>query len=236
MATKKSAVSKKKPVKRSASKVVVPVMEKKVVEPVVQNNSGANSSQTFNLVVGALVVVVLALGFMRYKYLFVPAVVNGSPIYSWQYVKVLNQTAGKQVMDQLVVEKLIAQEADKQKVTLTNEEVDAEFARLDKQFESAGGLDAFLATQGLAKADIRNQLELNLKVQKIVAGQVNVTDEDVSKYYAENKADYKDLKADEAAVQIKQMLADQALQQQVGTWIQDLRSKAQVTLNLPNAK
>lgn len=236
MATKKSAVSKKKPVKRSASKVVVPVMEKKVVEPVVQNMTGTNPTQTFNLVVGALVVVVLALGFMRYKYLFIPAVVNGSPIYSWQYVKVLNQTAGKQVMDQLVVEKLIAQEADKQKVTLTNEEVDGEFARLDKQFESAGGLDAFLATQGLAKADIRNQLELNLKVQKIVAGQVNVTDEEVAKYYDENKADYKDLKAEEAAVQIKQMLADQALQQQVGTWIQDLRSKAQVTLNLPNAK
>src|SRR5690349_432485 len=109
MATKKSAVSKKKAVKRSAPKVAVPVMEKKVVEPVVKSISGTNPAQTFNLVVGALVVVVLALGFMRYKYLFVPAVVNGSPIYSWQYVKVLNQTAGKQVMDQLVVEKLIAQ-------------------------------------------------------------------------------------------------------------------------------
>jgi foldase protein PrsA len=211
-------------------------MEKKTVEPVLKNISGTNSAQTFNLVVGALVVVVLALGFMRYKYLFVPAVVNGSPIYSWQYVKVLNQTAGKQVMDQLVVEKLIAQEADKQKVTLTNEEVDAEFARLDKQFESAGGLDAFLSTQGLAKDDIQNQLELNLKVQKIVAGQVNVTDEEVAKYYTENKADYVDVKEADAKVQIKQMLADQALQQQVGTWIQDLRSKAQVTLNLPNAK
>lgn len=235
MATKKSSVAKKKSVKKSLPKVEVPVSDMKVMDSA-NVTTQRTPAQTFNLVVGALVVVALAMGYMRYKYLVVPAVVNGSPIYSWQYVKVLNQTAGKQVIDQLVVEKLIAQEADNQKVMLTTEEVDAEFSRLDTQFESAGGLDAFLSTQGLKREDIKNQLELNLKVQKIVAGKVNVTDEEVATYYQENKADYADQKEDEAKVQIKQMLADQALQQQVGTWIQDLRSKAKVTLNLPNAK
>jgi len=123
-----------------------------------------------------------------------------------------------------------------QKIELTQEEIDAEIARLDEQFKSVGGLDAFLSSQGLKKADIQKQLELNLKVQKIVAGKVNVTAEEVDKYYTENAADYKDKKVEEAKTEIKQLLSDQALQQQVGTWIQDLRAKAKITINLPVAK
>lgn len=195
-----------------------------------------NQSQTFTMVVAALVLIVLAMGYVKFKYLLIPAVVDGGPIFSWQYVKALNQTAGKQVIDQLIVEKLIAQEAKNQKIELTQEEIDAEIARLDEQFKSVGGLDAFLSSQGLKKADIQKQLELNLKVQKIVAGKVNVTAEEVDKYYTENAADYKDKKVEEAKTEIKQLLSDQALQQQVGTWIQDLRAKAKITINLPVAK
>ena len=69
-----------------------------------------------------------------------------------------------------------------------------------------------------------------------MAGKVNVTAEEVDKYYTENAADYKDKKVEEAKTEIKQLLSDQALQQQVGTWIQDLRAKAKITINLPVAK
>lgn len=240
MAAKKGTSSKKSNIKQtqaSGKKSTPPSKSLSETMPSVMADSTTpqSTAKTFNLVVGALVLVVLGMGYMRYKYVLVPATVNGSPVYGWQYVKSLNQSAGKQVMDQLIVEKLISQEAKKLNITLTQQEIDDEIGRLDAQFESVGGLDAFLSTQGLSKSDIQGQLELNLKVQKIVADKVSVSQEEVDKYYTENQAEYTEVTMEEAKGQIQQMLVDQAMQQQISTWIQDLRAKAQVVNNLPGA-
>ena len=208
-----------------------------IVNPKVSKNpTKKNRAQTFNLLVAALVFIVLAMGYMRFKYLLVPATVNGSPIFSWKYVKSLHQTAGTQVIDQLVVEKLITQEAKKQKIEISQEELDLEFERLELQFESVGGLDAFLSSQGLKKKDINDQVILNLQVQKIVSESVSITDEEVDAYYQENKDAFVDLTPEEIEEQSAGMLYEQKLQQQIGIWVQDLRAKGQITINFPNAQ
>ena len=206
------------------------------IPKVLNKSTNKNQAQTFNLLVAALVFMVLAMGYMRFKYLLVPATVNGSPIFSWKYVKTLHQTAGTQVIDQLVVEKLITQEAKDQNIEISQEELDLEFERLELQFESVGGLDAFLSTQGLKKKDIDDQVKLNLQVQKIVADSVSVTDEEVDEYYQTNIDAFTDLTPEEAKEQAANALYEQKLQQQIGIWVQDLRAKGQVTINFPNAQ
>lgn len=232
MATKSKSANKKtvknKPTKEMSSKQnSYSQVKPKVV-------GAKNQAQTFNLLVAALVFIVVAMGYMRFKYLLIPASVNGSPIFSWEYVKSLNQTAGTQVIDQLVVEKLISQEAKKQNIEVSQEEMDSEYARLETQFESVGGLDAFLASQGMTRKEIDNQVKLNLQVQKIISDGVTVTDEEVDEYYQENKDSFEDLSVDDAKAESKNILFEQKLQQQIGSWIQDLRAKGQVTINLPN--
>lgn len=233
MATKSKKTTKtasKKNKKKTLPKV-------KTVSPKVSKSPAKkNQAQTFNLLVAALVFMVLAMGYMRFKYLLVPATVNGSPIFSWKYVKTLHQTAGTQTIDQLVVEKLIEQEAKDQNIEISQEELDLEFERLELQFESVGGLDAFLSSQGLKKKDIDDQVKLNLKVQKIVADSVSVTDEEVDEYYQTNKDVFVDLAPEEAKEQAAKTLYEQKLQQQIGIWVQDLRAKGQITINFPNAQ
>ncbi|MFC1653722.1 hypothetical protein ACFL1M_02645 [Patescibacteria group bacterium] len=234
MATKKKTRAKKTAPKTKKKATPKPTATKAPQIKEVKPNL-SKQPQSFNIVVVALVLVVAVMGYMRFKHLFVPATVNGSPIFSWEYVKVLHQTSGKQVLDQLVVEKLIEKETNDKNVTLAQEEIDAEFERLEAQFEAVGGLDAFLSGQGLSKKDIQKQLELNLKVQKILAADIEVTDKEIEEYYKENGDLYEDMSEEEAILAIGGTLFDQKLQQQIGVWIQDLRAKAQVTINLPNA-
>jgi foldase protein PrsA len=233
MATKSKKSTKtasKKNIKKTLPKVntKTPVVSKSLTKK--------NQAQTFSLLVAALVFMVLAMGYMRFKYLLIPATVNGSPIFSWSYVKSLHQTAGTQVIDQLVVEKLISQEAKDLKIEISQEELDAEYARLELQFESVGGLDAFLASQGLKKKDIDDQVKLNLQVQKIVADSVALTDEEVDEYYQANINTFEGLTPEEAKEQAAKILYDQTLQQQISVWVQDLRAKGQVTINFPSAQ
>ena len=234
--SKKSPSTKKTgAVKKSNKKTTTP-MTTSAKPAVGKSMVDKNQTQTFNLLVIALVFIVLAMGYMRFKYLLIPATVNGSPVFSWEYVRSLHQTAGTQVIDQLVVEKLIEQEAKNQKIEVSQEEVDAEYQRLEEQFESVGGLEAFLSSQGLKKKDIDGQVLLNLKVQKIVAKDISVSDEEVDEYYSENKDSFEDFTKDEAMEQSKNILYEQKLQQQIGSWIQDLRAKGQITINFPNAQ
>ena len=230
------ATKSKKSTKTTSKKKKAPSKIKTVNPKVLKSYTKKNQAQTFNLLVAALVFMVLAMGYMRFKYLLVPATVNGSPIFSWKYVKTLHQTAGTQVVDQLVVEKLIAQEAKNQNIEISQEELDLEFERLELQFESVGGLDAFLSTQGLKKKDIDDQVKLNLQVQKIVADSVSVTDEEVDEYYQTNIDAFVYLTPEEAKEQAANTLYEQKLQQQIGIWVQDLRAKGQITINFPNAQ
>src|SRR4030042_6701327 len=100
------------------------------------------------LILGALTIILLTA--ISYRYLLVPATVNGKPLFIWSYLVQLHKNYGKQVMNQLVDIELLNQQAEKSGVVIDPSEVEKEYSDLSAQVADSGGIEAFLASQGMS--------------------------------------------------------------------------------------
>lgn len=135
----------------------------------------------------------------------VAAIVNGQPITKTRLVNALLARTGRLVLNQLIDETLIRQAAKQHNVTVTKQEVDEKVQALRKKVEDAQartGLDwvGWLAAQDVSEKVLREALEVDLLVQKIVEPQVKVTDDEVQQYYTAKKMELKQPAAAHVAI------------------------------------
>lgn len=176
--------------------------------------------------VGILVLLLLAFPF---RFLVVPAIVNGQPIWSWNYVGKLHQQAGKQVLEQMINEALIEQEVRKQGIQVTAAEVDQQLAKINAQLgDSSGGLEAALAFQGIDKDEFMRQLRLNLAMEKLVASTIQISDEEMAQELKDNAGVYKGLAEADAATTAASNLRSQKLREAFGQWFDNLKASAKI--------
>jgi foldase protein PrsA len=98
----------------------------------------------------------------------------------------------QQVMQFLVSAEWIQQEAQSQKVKVSNAEVQKQFADQKKQsFQKDADYKKFLANSGMTEADLIFRVKLdvisNSVRNKVIKGKDNVTDAQISSYYDKNK-------------------------------------------------
>lgn len=225
--SKKTTRSRRKPQSQNKSVVTDTVTQSQFVK------TQSKSNKNFKLIAVALALAVLAILGLRFRYLIVPGTVNGKPIFIWQYISRLHASAGQDVLDQLMTELLINQEADKAGITVSREDLDKELAEIQLQFGDAESFEAFIASQGLTKKEVEEQITLNTKLKRLLKDKVEVTEEEVNTEYAENSDLYADLSEEEAKEQIRQGMFDQKTQTEVSNWIQEARTNSQLNVLIP---
>jgi foldase protein PrsA len=251
MATKKtsakSTAAKKpasKPAKKSTAKTTAKVTktqepktvaEKKVDAPAEKASTASTNGGGFRMKKSyvILVVVIVLLGALLYFFrsLFVAAVVNGQPISRLSVVQEAEKQSGKQVLTTLVRNTLIEQEARKENVTVSDQEINDEIKKLQDNLQKQGQkLDQVLAMQGMSQADLRKLIRLDKLVGKMVGKDIKITDQQVTDYIEKNK---EALPQGENESELKNTVRDQLKQQQlndkVRTWLEQLQSKAKIT-------
>jgi peptidyl-prolyl cis-trans isomerase C len=111
------------------------------------------------------------------------------------------QTAVQQIMPQLVGIEIAKAYAQEQNITVSDEEVDRQIAKIKAQVgdqaRSSGqdlsnqeAYEQALKQNNITEEELRDQLRDNLPVQKVqekVAGNAEPTDEEIQKYYEQNK-------------------------------------------------
>ncbi len=105
------------------------------------------------------------------------------------------QTLKNQAVQFLVQREQFEQEADNLDVNITDKQVDARLAQIQKQY--FGGdkkkYEKQLKTQGLSDTQVRNDIRAQIVSEKIfakVTTDVKVTDKQIEDYYNKNKAQY----------------------------------------------
>ena len=105
------------------------------------------------------------------------------------------QTLKNQVVQFLVQREQFEQQADALDVKITDKQVDARLAQIQKQY--FGGdkkkFEKQLKDQGLTEAQVRKDIRSQIISEKIfaeVTGKVTVTDKQIEEYYAKNKSQY----------------------------------------------
>ncbi len=185
-----------------------------------------------------LAVFLLALGLTGgvlyyFKDQFIVARVNGQPIFRLALIKELEKQFGEETLNVLITQALIWQEAEKQGVAVSNEEVDQEIKQIEGELAAQGqDLNQVLGLQSMTQDELKGQIRIQKLAEELVkkdAKDLEVTDEEVENYFTENRDSFpEDVDAEEAKTDIRQQLEQQKLNQGIGSWVEALRNNAEI--------
>ncbi|OGC78220.1 hypothetical protein A2619_02655 [candidate division WWE3 bacterium RIFOXYD1_FULL_39_9] len=207
------------------------------------NNSGLTKKMKFslpsmprlsksNMKIVALLVIAALLGggFYYLKGYVIAATVNGAPISRIALIKELERQGGETVLDSLITETLITQEAAKKNVDITQAEIDTELQSIEQNTLAVGmTLDDALAQQNMTRERLIKEIKLNKQLEKLVEGSITVSDEEVAAYMEENK-DALPANTDEETLknQVRTTLRQQKYGQSIQELIAALKQNAKV--------
>jgi foldase protein PrsA len=179
----------------------------------------------------ALVVIIIIAGFAYlFRGLFLAAMVNGTPISRLSVLKELEMQSGQQVLDQLVTESLVVQEAEKQGVSIAQSDIDSEVDKIKTGLEGQGqNLDDVLALQGLTMQQLRERLDTQLKLEKLMEDKVSVDQSEIDDFLEQSKDSLpEDMSAEELQSLAKDQLTQTKMQTEIQKYLQELRDSANI--------
>lgn len=155
-----------------------------------------------------LILGVLLLMFYKKEW-FVAATVNGAPITNLEVLSRLNQQYRTNVLNQLVNEKIILDEAKKSNISISEQDINQRIQEFEKSVGGAQALDSLLSQQGQTRNGIRSQLRLQLIVEKLYENEATVSAQEIETFL---KTEAQTLQSTDSATQRKE--AEQVLKQQ----------------------
>ena len=184
------------------------------------------------LAIGILSVMIAFLGGYYLKGMVIAATVNGKPIWRHAVVKQLEQYQGASLLNSLIDQQLIKQEAKESGMEPTKEEIAEQVRQVEESVITQGNnLDDILKQQGMTRKDLEDNLAMNVIIEKLLLQQVVVTDEEVQSYIDENQDSFPE---DTDVEQVKTLVRQQLEQEKMGTqyqiWLQVLRDKADINV------
>lgn len=174
----------------------------------------------------AVVAILLTLQFT--KGVFVAATVNGSPISRLAVISELEGQSGKQALDSLITKKLIENET--KSISISEQDIDSEIEKIKQQVASQGGtLDDALEQQGMTMEQLREQITVQKKLEKLLADKILISDEDVNAYIKDNKITPSNGQNPEnVRTQVKEQLQQQKFGQVAQEWLSELKAEAKI--------
>ncbi|GAK42324.1 hypothetical protein TCA2_4816 [Paenibacillus sp. TCA20] len=118
------------------------------------------------------------------------ASVNGTDISKDELYNELVTLGGQATLENMITMELVDQAATDANVTVTEEDVNAELETLKTQYGGEEAFNSALAQSGMTLDALKKNMDLQVKMRKILEPQTEVTDEQISTYYEENKASF----------------------------------------------
>lgn len=210
---------------------------KKTEMPVMQETS--NNSKDFfqkyatkkNIIIIAVVAIVVFLAFAL-KGLFIAATVNGQVISRLSVIKELESQGGKRILENIVTQALIQQEAKKKNITISQADIDKEIASTESQLATQGqNLEQWLSFQGMTKETFREQVRLQKIVEELLGKDIAVTDAEIADFTEKNQEVLAERAGSDSAkvtTMVKEQLKRQKLNEKVQPWLQELQKNAKI--------
>lgn len=231
MPTKKKTTTKKSAPRAAAKSAPAERVEEKKLIQQVSSKGIADSVRENKLPVGLLVAALLIGGLLYYfRSLFIVATINGEPVSRIALVQELEKQSGKQALNTIVTKTLVQQEARKQNVSVSQDEINAELKKIEDNLKKQGqNLDQVLQIQGLTKSGLEEQIRLQKLVEKMVGKDIKITSKEVDDYIAKNKASYPaETDFTKERKTIEDQLKQQKLSEKIQTWLAKLQKDAKI--------
>jgi len=120
----------------------------------------------------------------------IAAEVNGEKITKDELYSLLEEQYGEEALDTLISEKLIQQEADKEKISVSTSEIDEEIAALQESYGGKEAFESMLESSGYTLDYVKNDIKSYLTSKKLLEPGIKVTEKEMKEYFEENKATF----------------------------------------------
>lgn len=177
-----------------------------------------------------LLAVGITLLFMFKKDWFIAAMVNGTPITNLELQQKLNKQFKSQVLNQLINEKIILQEAARLGIAPKAEEIKQRISEIETRVGGKQALDTLLVQQNTTIESLSDQLRLELIVSKLYEKQASVSAEEVQKFIENNKAILQSTDSASLEKEAEDTIKQQKLSQIFSQKFQELRQKANIKI------
>lgn len=190
----------------------------------------------------AVVIVLALMGllFAASKF-WVIAWVDNKPITKFELYALLDKRDEGKTSEELIVQKLLRSEGQKQRAIVSSDELEAEIKKVEVAQGGAEQLDQILQVNRTSREDFRKLVELQLIKQKLFGKDINITDEDVTKYLDQNKDSLppdilKNPESSEAAKlreSAKEQLKQMKINENFNKWLEEALKSSRVMRNIP---
>ncbi|REK74363.1 peptidylprolyl isomerase [Paenibacillus paeoniae] len=116
------------------------------------------------------------------------ATVNGANIKKQELYDLLIKVSGEPALDNLILEKLVQQQADAASIKFTDQDLTDEIDIIKLDFPSEEEFNNVLEKNNLTIEELREDRHMSALIRKVLEPKTSVTDEDVKAYFDENLA------------------------------------------------
>ncbi|HUV71858.1 MAG TPA: SurA N-terminal domain-containing protein [Clostridia bacterium] len=218
-----------KKTKKVAEEKIEPVLTEEVSITTVSKSISPVSRKNKNLfIVVALTIVIVGLLGYLFRDKFLAGIVNGRPIFRTELNQRLSQSYGKETLENMIIEKLIREEARKNNITVSDKEVEDEIAKLSQSLGEGTKLEDVLAQQRVSMKDFRNQITIRLEVNKLLDKETEVTDEEIDTFIKDNGDMLTATEEAEKRQEAQGIIKEQKLNERIQSWVSELLAKAKI--------
>ncbi len=225
----------------SKEKKAVKVIKKMRTAPVLAasetiTSKTATKAKNPKVILFVKVLLILAIGAVvfllaqKYRGVFVAGTVNKSIISRIELNNKMAEKYGKQTLEEIISERLLEENLQKNKITVTDKEVSDELAKIKEQYGGEEQFKTAIAQYGMTEKQAEDSIKQSIGLKKLieVSYKIEITDDQVSKYYEENKESYSGKKLEEVTNDIKDALYQQELYTKSQEWYSQIRKDAKV--------
>jgi len=181
-----------------------------------------------NRVAPVLAIITLLILLYFKKSWFVVAWVNNRPITRFEFNRQLEQQYGKNVLESSINQELINQEAKKQKVNISDEEIQENIEKIEKSLSGQISLDDALKAQGITREQLSNDMKLQLTIEKLVGQGIEISDEEITEYFKENKEFLTATEEGKQKEEAINSLRQQKISEKFQEWLENLRNEVKI--------
>ncbi|WP_066633039.1 peptidylprolyl isomerase [Desulfolucanica intricata] len=132
------------------------------------------------------------------------ATVNGESINKEELYEAMVDQNGQQVLNYLITEKIVNQEAKKQNISISEADLNKELEKVKEYYGSEENFNQYLEQSGISLEDLKEDLAINLKIEKLLEPQISIKEDEIKEYFEANKAQF----AQEEQVSVRHILVD----------------------------
>jgi hypothetical protein len=215
--------------KASSEQVVVAEQKENVSTPETKKTKVTINIKREDFKKIAIVLVILVVGLPLLDLLIQLSILNryaafvgNTQVLRQSYEQDLELKYGQNVVQDLIVEKIILNEMEKKKIVVDEQKVTTEFDNIKNQFSSEEEFNSLLKSERMTVDELKRRIKLKIGLDEIVKSEVaDPKEEEIKAFFDQNATQYQGQKYEDVKDQIKETLKTALVAEKGDSWISD---------------